>query len=1534
MYSVSNAFSKAINADSRSVLYRVTLAGAIVADQTRIPKMVINESVGGTAGVAIGTANSSTLTLTLRKADTINYSNMLVEPESGLVLPDGSIEWLPLGKFWVTDFQTSNDYETVSLSCADGMYHLTDEYVSELTYPTDIKNVVNEVCAKAGVVFVSSLPKLELRRKPEGMTYREVVGYLAGCCGKNARFNRLGQLEFFWYEDSGVTIERKNQYLDGMTKLNDKPLEVSFEVVAQKELYAVTCVTDDNGGMTATPGHNVAEGETVVVSINPFYGYELADISAVTDAGDAVTLFMDSEGGRTFVQPDSNVTVTASFRASDVGPFQLTLRTDGNGSIRANKTEFAEGEVATVYVAPYEGYELDRLTTIPAGISLEHIGTASSGETMYDFVFPKSDVTVIVSYKEIAVEHTISARVDDSVYEYPGYLYVENTFTGEFPLRNAAAGTIVSVTCSPLEGYEFDYFDSSVLLTQVGTSTYNFTMPDEDVEIVAHYKLSEDKTKTGMYSWLALPQYNTPPSNKPYWAVFYKEDWSVPTCKKFYLVWFDSWYATGYNTEYGKRIYEVTFDGYYYCGSQDTGHLPHAWDTSVWSGNGASGSTLEWDVYVGGHAWSVDSSGDYCLLASNAHLFYGSSLIFEKCENAIQFPRTGYVVDDTDVREKGSLTRWKCPDTFSTPLPASNWMIVNAAGSLCMRPVEGKDYYFSSDYCDGLYIVFFDDIAIENIGKVFDNDEEEFYVATVTNGHYAAMKYESSSTSWGVVDVDEGDVIGLRSPLHGCNGVSELLGKYYFSGVLATNVDLWSMGDLFMYKNDCRICDCATTTEIEPIRKFSLRNTKAAADTDSVTISYENPLVYEKMADTVSSLVQGITYTPAKVKHRGNPAFQVGDIIRTPDKNGVYHTVIIMQQTMNFGGGMNSEITSPGQSEKNRNFSANGPLTSQIKKEVKTSNLELERRISADSAAAYASFYKTIGNSESKIRSLVEWQGAASATIASLEQTASDHDASIDMFAKWRDEADSAIADVTISANENNAQIKSLVSWQSDANDAIANITGTVADDSSKIDLLSRYSGYDDVIKVDTLTNIKKWNKDKTYYVTELDTYYTWGTRGILHVVANNNTLSILTDEIEVSTNGNTLVLTHSENVQLDAVDGAISITTLSDETVDGWGEYIGESIARIAMKTNQNSASIGLLVENGSVKGSIIVEALNNDTSTISITSNRLTIDSDYFSLSKDGKITATGGKIADFTITEDRLYSIRYNDVYGTSGTLSGLYSGYTNGTVSKYTNKKSLVTPTTVGGDDYYSSVRFFAGAPFDNTNGTAFRNSKFVVLEDGSMYASAAEISNSGSNGTIAMTDGYIKSYQDFYSYQCDRIVSSVVDTFRSTRNSDYRAFSVGLGTWKDTAYVGWESGVYINFSKDNAQLGGTWLGTSSEAIPSDERKKNTICAISEPYDVLFDNLNPVTYKYNDGTSGRLHTGYTTQGVASAIEKAGLTTNDFAGYMIATTTNSETGEEEISGYLRYDEFIALNTWQIQKLKKEIERLKVIVYGTESN
>lgn len=1176
MYSVSNTFSKVINADVREVLHRVTLAGAIVVEQSRAPKMVIEESAGDTSGVAIGTANSSTLKLTLKKAVPIDYNDILVEPESGLVLPDGSIEWVPLGKFWVTDFSTSNDYETVSLTCADGMYHLTGEYISKLTYPTDISNVMNEISAQTGVLFISTLPRLEIRRKPEGMTYREVVGYLAGCCGKNARFNRMGQLEFFWYEDSGVTIERKTQYLDGMTKLNNKPLDVNFEVIGQKEMYSVTCIAGENGGLTATPGQNVLEGETVVLSVNPFYGYELADISAVTDAGNKVTLYKDSEGGRTFVQPDSNVTVTASFRSSEDGVLNLTLRTDGNGTVRANKTQFTEGETATIYISPNNGYEFDKFTTIPTNISFEFVGTVtSSGEKMYTFTVPKSDVTVTVSYKKIAVAHSIFKSVPTD----NGIIFVQ--VMGERDnISQAYEGTMLGVTFLADEGYTFDYHESSIPLVQTSSNSFTFTMPDEDVSFTAYFKLSVDESKAGQYSWLALPANSAPPTKKPYWAVFYNESETLPTCQKYYLVWFDSWEAISHPDE----RYKIQFNGYYYCGSKNNGHGNHEWDTSSWSGNGASGSTLEWNAYVDRMFADWDDyygvSSQYCLVASNVHLYYKGDLLFENCESSIRIPQTSYLQGGMDVREKGTLTRWRCPDTFSTPAPAANWMVLMPEGGLYMTVGEDGKYNTPlTSYPSSLIAFFYDGITIENIGAIFDDTDEELYIASFTNARWTYLR--DNILDWGeIFDLPEGAVVGFRSPLNSTLPADAYVdsNSYNFAGVLATSKTLYdSNGNVFMYANSCRICDCAT----EAASTFMLRRTRSVVDAEAVTIKYENPLIYEKMVSTVAPLVQGITYTPARVKHRGNPAFQVGDIVTVPDKDGNNHTVLIMQQTMNFGGGMNAEITSPGQTEKKKSFSSRGSMTVATKREVQQSNLDLERRLSANSSLVYAALYKTIGSSEAKIESVAEWQTEKSATIASLEQTVSGHSASI----------------------------KSLTEWQGDTNSTLASITETVSNDASRIDLLSKYSGFDEVVKVDSLTNISKWDKKKTYYVKDLNAYFVWGTKDILTVFTGNGVVTLLSSAISATTNGNTLVLTSNEKVQLSASDGTISISS-SSGSEEGWNEYYYESIANIAMKTNSNTASLDLLVKNGKVDAEIIMKAINDDESEIKIEADHIDIN------------------------------------------------------------------------------------------------------------------------------------------------------------------------------------------------------------------------------------------------------------------------------------------------------------------------------------
>ena len=134
----------------------------------------------------------------------------------------------------------------------------------------------------------------------------------------------------------------------------------------------------------------------------------------------------------------------------------------------------------------------------------------------------------------------------------------------------------------------------------------------------------------------------------------------------------------------------------------------------------------------------------------------------------------------------------------------------------------------------------------------------------------------------------------------------------------------------------------------------------------------------------------------------------------------------------------------------------------------------------------------------------------------------------------------------------------------------------------------------------------------------------------------------------------------------------------------------------------------------------------------------------------------------------------------------------------------------------------------------------------------------------------------------------------------------------------------------------AQMEGSELTLKADAIyagdqiigGSDQNLKNTISSISLSYSTLFDSLRPVTFKFNNGTSGRLHTGFIAQEVDEAIFVAGLTRQDFAGLCIL----NEGTESERWG-LRYGEFVALNTYEIQKLKARVAELEVKLENKEN-
>ena len=102
--------------------------------------------------------------------------------------------------------------------------------------------------------------------------------------------------------------------------------------------------------------------------------------------------------------------------------------------------------------------------------------------------------------------------------------------------------------------------------------------------------------------------------------------------------------------------------------------------------------------------------------------------------------------------------------------------------------------------------------------------------------------------------------------------------------------------------------------------------------------------------------------------------------------------------------------------------------------------------------------------------------------------------------------------------------------------------------------------------------------------------------------------------------------------------------------------------------------------------------------------------------------------------------------------------------------------------------------------------------------------------------------------------------------------------------------------------------------------SDREKKEAIVYGLYKLNGLLDKLEPCTFRFRDGTSGRSHPGFIAQDVEEALEELGLTTADFAG--LVKSPREDGGYDY---FLRYNEFIPINTWEIQKLKARVAELE---------
>lgn len=128
-------------------------------------------------------------------------------------------------------------------------------------------------------------------------------------------------------------------------------------------------------------------------------------------------------------------------------------------------------------------------------------------------------------------------------------------------------------------------------------------------------------------------------------------------------------------------------------------------------------------------------------------------------------------------------------------------------------------------------------------------------------------------------------------------------------------------------------------------------------------------------------------------------------------------------------------------------------------------------------------------------------------------------------------------------------------------------------------------------------------------------------------------------------------------------------------------------------------------------------------------------------------------------------------------------------------------------------------------------------------------------------------------------------------------------------------------------------------TSSSISTSDKNYKDDIKSLTDKHLQFFMKLQPVSFLFKDGTSGRTHIGFIAQDVEQAMSECGLTDLDFAGFCKDQKIDSklvdgeevnepildENGNPEYIYSLRYEEFIALNTYVIQELWKRVDAVE---------
>ena len=188
-----------VNAMPRKVSCKLEIGGNTITDVK-----LLTYSSDWSGDITIGQVVSSYISATIPTPN-FSLSGAYVSHSMGIGDP---AEWVAIGQYNVDKNSIRTRQGYTSFSAFDKLHDTVNTYYSNLTFPTTLQAICDDVCSQIGITSASLGVNFSVGEDVvSGYTLRDVLGFCAAMVGKNAYLSASNQLQLRWFSASGYTAD-------------------------------------------------------------------------------------------------------------------------------------------------------------------------------------------------------------------------------------------------------------------------------------------------------------------------------------------------------------------------------------------------------------------------------------------------------------------------------------------------------------------------------------------------------------------------------------------------------------------------------------------------------------------------------------------------------------------------------------------------------------------------------------------------------------------------------------------------------------------------------------------------------------------------------------------------------------------------------------------------------------------------------------------------------------------------------------------------------------------------------------------------------------------------------------------------------------------------------------------------------------------------------------------------------------------------------------------------------------------------------